>query len=178
MIIMGIDPGTSGGYAIIDMDGRMVAAGAMPTVKHTKGLRLDGPTFNDVVRQHQPTIAYVEQVHSRPRQQGQFVFGMTTGMIHGVLHANSVQVVEVPPQTWKGAYNIKRTGDMHKSDTKDIARETAARMFPEVMHLFARKKDDGIAEAALIAGYALFQAATERAKTITKIKRTRIKNDE
>ena len=98
-------------------------------------------------------FAYVEAVHSRPRQAGQFNFGLNTGIVHGMLYANFIPFTLVQPQAWKAAYGIKRVGDEVKAAKKTEAREIAARLFPEMAHEFKRVKDDGVAEAALIALY-------------------------
>jgi hypothetical protein len=41
-----------------------------------------------------------------------------------------------------------------KADRKDAARKRACQLFPQVAGLFSRVKDDGRAEAALLAYYA------------------------
>ena len=51
-------------------------------------------------------------------------------------------VETVSPSTWKAAMGL--TSD------KDKARERASFLIPTHKHLFARKKDDGMAEAALL----------------------------
>jgi hypothetical protein len=52
---------------------------------------------------------------------------------------------EVPPATWKKHFGL--------STDKDASRAYASSVFPDQSNLWARKKDDGRAEAALIAYY-------------------------
>jgi crossover junction endodeoxyribonuclease RuvC len=56
----------------------------------------------------------------------------------------------VVPQVWKKAYGIPGG-----RENKDMARQKASMLFPKYAHLWARKKDDGRAEAVLLAHYGL-----------------------
>lgn len=171
--ILGIDPGLSGGWAVLDGKGRLINCGHFPT--HTvkkngkNSTQLDGAGVADVLEINGydiPTIsgdlrqssrhfvqAFVEAVSSRPRQAGQFQFGINTGLIHGVLHALNIPFDLVSPVLWKSAYGLKRAEDQTKGDMKSLARDVAAQLFPKHAEKFARVKDDGVAEAVLIARY-------------------------
>jgi crossover junction endodeoxyribonuclease RuvC len=54
---------------------------------------------------------------------------------------------------WKKALKIKGTG----AEGKNASRVAASQLFPEHAELFSRVKDDGVAEAALIAWYGATQ---------------------
>lgn len=153
--VLGIDPGVHGGFALVDRQGRLLHAEHFPLLIDKKRDRIDGPALARVLNRLAPTHAYVEAVGSRPRQAGQFQFGLTTGMIHGILHAQRVPLVAIAPASWKAAFNLHRAEDTTKSEMKSQARALAARLFPEHAARFARVKDDGVAEAALIALYGL-----------------------
>ncbi len=101
------------------------------------------------------STAYVEWVASRPRQAGQFTFGVNTGIIHGVLHAYKIPFQLVAATSWKRQYGLKMEEAGTKRDVKNRARELAAQLFPQHQSCFSRVKDDGVAEAALIALYGL-----------------------
>jgi len=75
-----------------------------------------------------------------------FSFGRAAGIIEGVLAGFSVPFELIPPATW--------TKSMRTFGGKDGSRQRAQELFPDYAHLFARKKDDGRAEAALLACYA------------------------
>ena len=75
-----------------------------------------------------------------------FSFGRAAGIVEGVLAGLSVSFELIPPATW-----IK---SMRTFGGKDGSRQRAQELFPDYAHLFARKKDDGRAEAALLACYA------------------------
>ena len=159
--ILGIDPGLSGGWAVIDASGGLIDAGNFPTHTIKKSgkasTQLDGKALADLIRSTQATHAFVEVVSSRPRQAGQFQFGANCGLVHGILYASSIPFELVAPASWKGAFGIKRNEDETKRDKKTEARQMAATLYPKHADKFSRVKDDGVAEASLIALYGLYQ---------------------
>lgn len=162
--VLGIDPGVSGGWALAGIqDGKtsLLAVSPMPTYTHrlSRGKRtyIDTVQLAEDLRRLEISVACIEVVASRPRQAGQFSFGFNTGLVHGVLHTLGVRIHDVAPQTWKAAYNLRREETEQKGDVKNRAREIAAAIFPDHARAFAKVKDDGVAEAALIALYGLEQ---------------------
>lgn len=156
--ICGVDPGATGGIAFLDANtAAVVAVHAMPTKEGKVDPALLAAMFNGrgCVR------AYVENVSSRPRQAGQFAFGISTGVVHGVLGALGVPFSLVTPTVWKGAFGLKRELEENKRDTKRKSLILAQQLFPAAADKFARAKDDGVAEAALIALYGLNQFMAE-----------------
>jgi crossover junction endodeoxyribonuclease RuvC len=103
--------------------------------------------------------ALIEKVHAMPGQgvSSMFSFGRAAGIVEGVLAGLSVPFELIPPATW-----IK---SMRTFGGKDGSRQRAQELFPDYAHLFARKKDDGRAEAALLACY-----AGEREKDATPVR--------
>lgn len=165
--VLGVDPGLMGGWAVVDAKGNLFSAGSFPThiVKKNgkKSLQIDGPNLAAILDLTSSTHAFVENVSSRPRQQGQFQFGVNTGIIHGILHALNVSLHKVSPASWKAVYGIKRADDQSKAETKTHARKIAASLYPQHAKLFSRVKDDGVAEATLIALYGLNMITTPTA---------------
>lgn len=163
--ILGIDPGLSGALAVVEIATlRLVEIKRMPVSVVRKQNRLNGAdlaAWLDIQHKgpHEDCnwrairFAYIEDVHSRPRQAGQFQFGLNTGILHGLLYANFIPFATVSPMKWKAAFGIKRTGEETKADKKSEAREIAMQLWPDMAHEFKRVKDDGAAEAALIALY-------------------------
>lgn len=155
MIFVGIDPGLDGAIAAWEGPGEPIAVADMPTYQMGKKRVLDvlglARAVDNIVRERRATV-YLEFVSSSPQMgvASAFKFGEGYGALQGVLAANFLSVVKVTPSTWKRA--MKVTGN------KDECRAAAAAMFPEQSALFARKKDDGRAEAALIAVYGARQS--------------------
>lgn len=154
MKIMGVDPGASGALVILDTDDRSIVVIDMPTTKVKRGPRtvnqVDAVALSHALRLHvtEDMTALVEKVHSMPGQgvASTFSFGRAAGVLEGVLAALDIPFSLIPPQTWTKA--------MRLFGGKDGSRARAQELFPDQAHLFARKKDDGRADAALIACYA------------------------
>jgi crossover junction endodeoxyribonuclease RuvC len=147
--VLGVDPGASGALAVLS-GGRLVLVLDMPTVSVKRGTRfvnqVDAALLAAAVRDALPLdAAAVEQVGAMPGQgvSSMFAFGRAAGVLEGVLAALNVPFTRVPPQEWQ-----RRT---KTQGGKDGARARALQLFPEKAELFARKKDDGRADAALIA---------------------------
>ena len=143
--IVGFDPGLSGAAAVIDHDGDLVAVFDLPVMGDGKAARIDANLLARLIGEFAPAKAVVEQVGSMPKQgvASTFAFGRAVGVLAGVLGALSVPTAYVPPGTWKRSYRL--------SASKEDARRRAIELWPRQAHLFARKKDHGRAEAALIA---------------------------
>lgn len=92
-----------------------------------------------------PDQVAIEHVHAMPKQgvTSMFRFGHAFGAVLGVVAALGLPVAEIRPQVWRRAAGL-RTGP-------DAGRLLAPTIFPTQAHLFARQKDQGRADAALIA---------------------------
>ena len=151
MSIIGIDIGRSGAIALLNREGELLEVEDMPTLD-------DGPKGRPAVnaillaailKRWSPEQAFVEGVGALPGEaaNGAFAFGRCRGVVEGVLGAHGVPARFVTPPVWKRAVGIKPG----KDGAKDAARSEAIRRWPAKAALFARVKDDGRAEAALIA---------------------------
>ena len=142
--VVGIDPGLTGAIAyvtastlvVVDMP---VCDGDVDPYELTQTIINLGPV--DVVA--------LEAVHSMPRQglASTFRFGKGYGTIIGVLAALERPVVRVAPTTWTKAMRVGPDKDAHRMRCKEL--------WPAGADLFSRKKDDGRADAALIAWWAM-----------------------
>jgi crossover junction endodeoxyribonuclease RuvC len=151
---IGIDPGISGAVAVLDENLACVAAYEMPTMKMGKKQQVNAAELARLLRihtkwlQHDPTCvtAYLELVAAMPGQgvTGMFNFGMSYGVVQGVLAALDVPTELVTPGTWK-----KRASLVGKE--KDMARTKAQMLYPTLN--LGRKKDIGRADALLIARF-------------------------
>lgn len=153
MIFIGIDPGLSGAICTLDTKYENdIQIFDMPRSKDDSK-KIDGCTIGKILRPYRgdltayTTMAIIELVHAMPKQgvSSMFNFGRTCGIIEGVCDGLDISKIFIPPSVWKS--NMKLTKN------KDDSRELATRLFPDSAHLFKRKKDDGRAEAALLAYY-------------------------
>lgn len=147
--VMGCDPGISGAIAFYFPDyPDSIACYDMPSV----GKEINAAAIVSLINQYQPDIAIVEAVHAFPRQGVSSVwnFAESYGTLRGVIAARGVPQHLVSPTKWKKFFAL--TAD------KETSRRLAILTWPASEH-FNRKKDDGRAEAALLA---LYGAKTQR----------------
>lgn len=146
-LILGIDPGKTGALALLDAS--VVGCGIVDVVDmpDATGAALGAQIAALVAAWSPHTIgaAWVELQVGRPGQSSSamFTFGTNYGAILGALGALHVPVHHVTPAHWKRTQRV----------TKDKAssRQRFAELWPDRAGLVARAKDDGRAEAALIA---------------------------
>jgi crossover junction endodeoxyribonuclease RuvC len=148
--IIGIDPGNNGAVAIVDAKGGLIEVWPMPTLEVKVGkatkTRISPELLSEELRNLDDVrAAYIEAVASSPQMgvSSAFAFGEGFGIVKGVLAALQIPVVLVPPAKWKR--------DMSLNASKDGSRAKAIAKWPQHAAEFKRVKDDGKAEAALIA---------------------------
>lgn len=162
MKIIGCDPGAFGAVAIVDSETNSLVIIDMPTLKVKRGPRLvnqvDAAGLAEALRPHASDVhhAYLEKTWSMSGQgiASSFAFGRAGGIVEGVLAGLGIDVSLVTPQTW--------TKIMRRFGGKDASRERAVELFPEHAKTFSRKKDDGRADAALIAVWGIQNAEQKR----------------
>lgn len=94
-------------------------------------------------------LVVLENIHSMPKQgvASSFSFGKGFGMWLGIVAAFKLPMELVSPQRWKKEILV----DMGQG--KDASRFKAIALFPSIAEQLSRKKDDGRAEALLLAEY-------------------------
>lgn len=142
-VILGVDPGAKGAIAALDnATGQLLWVEDMPAIDGiTSGALIADLLTNEIV-----TTAWVERVHSMPKQgiASAFKFGQGFGTILGVLAGARIPFELINSEGWKKTQGLLR-------QPKSASRRSAIERFPDHSALFARVKDDGRAEAALIA---------------------------
>lgn len=149
-MIVAIDPGATGAIAWLSDAGDLLAIEDMPSMEILVGgkkrTRVSAAGLADLIGSigdRRPRSAFVEKVGAMPGQgtASMFSFGYSAGLAEGVLAGLGVPVEFLTPQAWK-----KNIGLADKA----AARMRAGQQWPEMAKLFARKKDEGRAEAALM----------------------------
>lgn len=141
-MIFGIDPGATGALALLDPEGQLAAVHDMPYLDGA----VSAPLLTGLLRDQEAIYAaWVERAQAMPRQgiASTFRYGTGYGVILGVLGALHVPTTTVRPVEWKRSAGL--------SADKGASRRRAIELWPAQAELFARVKDDGRAEAALIA---------------------------
>ena len=153
MRIIGIDPGLSGGIAILD-DLKIYDIFDMPIMSEGKKNKnqLNSAQLVNILNKHvlkkENTFVIVEQVSAMPGQgvTSMFNFGQTFGSIKGICAALGLPIFYVRPAKWKKHFELINS-------SKDASRTKVIEMYPTISPRLAKKKDVNKADAILIARY-------------------------
>lgn len=162
MMMIGIDPGAHGAIAVVNEAREVLAVTDMPVTQVQKGKRmisrvnpqLLAATVRGLMMTHPGQYrACVEQVGAMPGQgvSSTFEFGRGYGAVLGVLGALQVPALNVTPLAWKRTFALGRS--------KDASRNRVMELYPGLADQLDRVKDDGRAEAVLIALWGLLRGA-------------------
>ena len=150
-VLLAVDPGKSGRIALFRANG--LSCFALATPAHLSLLvRNHLPNFDGPIR------VVIEQVNGAPGQSGpaSFNFGKAYGELLGVCIALDVEPVLIRPVDWKGGLGLRREHGETNARFKGRSLAMARELWPQhAKTFFARAKDDGAAEAALLGHYAL-----------------------
>lgn len=140
MIHIGIDPGQSGGIAIIGKEAWAKSFKDMTEKDIWNQLQV---VWGAAHMENEPIFAWLENVHSMPAQgvASSFKFGANWGFLKGLLTASAIPFELVSPQKWQGYLGCRTGGD------KNVTKQFAQRLFPEL------KINHAIADALLICEY-------------------------
>lgn len=153
MVVWGIDPGLNGALVCFDVNDGVLDIHDMP-IMEVRGKKSVSPQLiaNILKDNHGPVC--IERVGAMPGQgvSSMFNFGKSYGVLLGVAAGLDMPITTVPPTTWQRALKVP--------PGKDGSRDRACQLLPAYAQYFSRKKDDGRADAALIAYYAVSHGAS------------------
>ena len=157
---VGIDPGLSGGLAIVDESKNITAMTAIPI--------RDSDVATDLLWDYilekllimmqagvdvKDIKIYVEKQHIRSAQKGAMKIGTNYGRILAVLELLELNIVQITPQAWKSS--ILKNVDKDKTGEKDRSTAYCQEMEYNIPTLnpTGQKLHHGIADAVCIALY-------------------------
>ena len=153
MRIIGIDPGLSGGIAVLD-DLKIFDIFDMPIMSEGKKNKnqLNSAQLVNIINKNilkkDETFVIVEHVSAMPGQgvTSMFNFGQTFGSIKGICAALGLPIFYVRPAKWKKHFELINS-------SKDASRTKVIEMYPSISSRLSKKKDVNKADAILIARY-------------------------
>ncbi len=153
MIIIGIDPGLSGGIAVLD-NNKVLELFDMPVMadgkKNKKQLNsaLLAKLIKESTSNTSESAVIVEQVNAMPGQgvTSMFNFGQTFGAIKGICATLELPIFFVRPSKWKKHFELINS-------SKDASRTKAIEMYPHLAEKLSKKKDVNKSDAILIARF-------------------------
>ena len=151
MRIIGIDPGLSGGIAVLD-NSKVIKLFDMPVMpdgkknKRQLNSALLVKLIKENIKNYEDTVMVVEQVNAMPGQgvTSMFNFGQTFGAIKGICAALGLPIFFVRPAKWKKNFELINS-------SKDASRTKAIEMYPSLSEQLSKKKDVNKSDAILIA---------------------------
>jgi len=150
MLIYGIDPGYTGAIALYWPGSNTIEVHDMPVMKNPKGKTIINPhgVLDILANEGGKSLAVIEQVGAMPGQgvSSMFRFGQGLGVVEACAAASKLPLQYVTPAKWKKHFGLTRD--------KGVSRGLAMQRFPDYASEFSRAKDDGRAEALLLAVYA------------------------
>ena len=140
MRIIGIDPGLSGGIAILD-DLKIFDIYDMPIMSEGKKNKrqLNSAQLSNFISKNveniDSTAVIVEQVNAMPGQgvTSMFNFGQTFGAIKGITAALNLPIYFVRPSKWKKHFDLIKS-------SKDASRTKAIEIYPSLAEKLSKKK--------------------------------------
>ncbi len=156
--VLGIDPGISGGIAVIDERFNLVDCFRMPVVEIEGKKKVDAGSLFKRLSEFSIDLAVLEKVGTRPGEGvvGAFSFGDSYGCARAVLECLGIHYRLERPQAWRGGQSL--TG-LSKEQIGEIAFEVFRA--DEIYRGKRLKKDgtrgcnDGISDALMIAKFGI-----------------------
>lgn len=147
-LILGIDPGSNGGIAVLDIDGNVVSLTKMPEtpqdiLDHLRKY-CGSELFNSEV------VCYMEQVgQGMPGQSSKATatFARHCGHLEMALMALGIKTNTVTPNKWEKMYQLGKSSDYSKTEWKNRLKAKAQQLFPR------EKVTLAVADALLISEY-------------------------
>ena len=130
-LLLAIDPGANGAYAIRFPDGTTTAT---RFTSESDFLEAMFTLASQAAQNSTPVTAYIEQVggYVGKAQPGSamFNFGRNFGYILGICQALAFTVELIRPQTWQKAYPTRTTKTQNATQHKRELKDHATRLFP------------------------------------------------
>lgn len=155
-LILGIDPGKSGGLSVIDENMNLIATYSMPTVKIGGKDKVCPKGLQAIFETHQIELAVIEKVGARPGQGvvSMFSFGDAYGVVRALAEVYAAKLVYATPQQWKGHQYLI---GLSKEQTAEVAFEIfkAPGIYGRKCKNGTPSVKDGISDSLMIAKYGI-----------------------
>lgn len=161
MIVLGIDPGLTGGLALIESGERprVIKAIDIPITGSDAKQRID---VTAVIRfMKGASHGFIERAQAMPDQGASsgFIYGRAVGALEACVIGMGIPLTVIESSAWKKTHGLIKPSGMDGKAwgkvVKENSRQRALQLFPEAHEMLARKMDHGRAEAILIARHGL-----------------------
>jgi crossover junction endodeoxyribonuclease RuvC len=162
MIVLGVDPGLSGGLALIESGERrrVLFACDIPTMGAKAKARVHVRAVLEILQRHKIDRAVIERAQAMPKQGSSsgFIYGRATGALETCIEGMQIPLEVIESTAWKKHHGLIKPktveADVWRKIVKKQSRARAILLYPD-SPFWPLEGDHGIAEAALIADYGL-----------------------
>jgi hypothetical protein len=147
--IVGFDPGRHGGLAVLDQWGDLESVVDLPTMG-AEPIAGDVAALLEAVAPATQLIVALEEPFVMTPRASLLVQGIGYGILLGVVGAMGIRHHRIRPVDWKTIMGIEMGKHLSSAEKKQRSLDKATELWPLCAHNWARKKDDGRAEACLI----------------------------
>lgn len=162
MIVLGIDPGLSGGLAIVgggNDRARVINCMSVPVTGEGAKRRPEFLAILAFIEDNPPDAAFIERAQAMPDQGSSsgFIYGRAVGYLEAAVAGMRIPLHVIESSAWKKHYAL--SGRDHRGDklgspqVKENSRQMALQRIPTSAPYLTRKLDHNRAEAILIAAY-------------------------
>lgn len=152
--VLAIDPGKSGALSWASDGGDLIEVEDMPVIDVRGNNKVSGAGLRLLMARRPVNMVVIEGVSAMPHRNADGTmarmgatssigFGYGAGLIEGVAIGLGLSVEIVAPNVWKRRAQVPAD--------KGAVRLMAQRFWPDAAKQFARKRDDGRADSALLA---------------------------
>ena len=177
MLCLGIDPGLSGGLALVEgehlIGSRLIEAVDIPVIGVGAKRRVDAAALLAFVQRYKPDFALIERAQTMPDQGSSsgFIYGRAVGYLEMAVLGMQIPLEIVETRAWKQAHGLiglkDRAGNpFSKTQIKEASRQRALFLWPMyATRVIYQVGHHNRAEAALIAAYGIMlNAGTAKAR--------------
>lgn len=148
--VVGIDPGTNGGIAVLDMEGNVISVTKMPETMQDILEYLRKYAGGEQLFMKADGVCYLEKVgFGMPGQSSKATatFARHCGHLEMALLALGIKTIEATPQKWQKHYQLGKSSAYGKTEWKNKLKSLAQQLFPR------EKVTLAVADALLISEY-------------------------
>lgn len=150
-LIIGVDPGLSGGIAVLDENGKVVEVRKMPeTMADIYNFLTNYSNLPSCCDKIYESVCYMENVgHGMPGQSSKStaVFSRHNGHLEMALLALRIPTNMITPQKWEKFYQLGKSSGCEKREWKNKLKAKCQQLFPNENITLA------VCDALLIAEY-------------------------
>ena len=151
MLIIGVDPGQAGAFAVLDERGQLLSVFPMPMLGG-EPYAADVAALLEAAGRPSELFVGIEEpfANNRASSISQMTQGQGHGILLGVVGVGGYRHDRIKPAEWKRIVGLPMSSKLTHAQKKNNSRALATQLWPHMAEHWAKANQDGFAEAALI----------------------------